>query len=488
MQQVRINRSFIENEMKYWKIPGMAVVLIQEEYKDQIECFGYRDAETKTPVTENTLFCIASCSKSMNAALMARLCDEGILDIDVPVIEYVPFMKWYEEETTEKITLRDMLCHRSGLPPHDELWPGDETRESLARRLRYLEPSVKFRTKAIYNNTVYAVSSFVAEYVTGDTWPNLMKKYLFKPLEMSRTCCLGKAFNKDSNFALPHRNINGKSVPVPYWNMDLAGGAAAVNSTAVDMAKWLHMHINFGSVGDKEFISTERFADMHIPQIDFAEKITAMEGVAVSNEYCLGWKNGSYRGHPIQKHSGKIEGYSSLQIYLPEEKVGMIILMNLHEPSVPISYTIVNTILDEILGYDDINWSNRFHNGELVPDDSCFHECESDFTKRLDKEVKGQAAQFTNAEIIGVYEHPGYGKIHISIEKVNDEEKLFLFHRDQNLELKLWGTNQYYMENVLEDIWLIKMPVWIETDEEGYVNKVKILYEEQIKPIEFIKK
>ena len=85
IQTITINRERIQKEVDYWRIPGMALTLIQEGQPDQIACFGYRDVEKQLPVTPDTLFCVASCSKSMTAALIACLVDEGKLDWDVPV-------------------------------------------------------------------------------------------------------------------------------------------------------------------------------------------------------------------------------------------------------------------------------------------------------------------------------------------------------------------------------------------------------------------
>ncbi len=154
-------KAFIDRERRYWRVPGLAVVLIQPGGPDQILCLGWRDTEKRLPVNAETQFCIASCSKSMTAAMLARLADAGKLDLDVPVRAYAPDLLMKDEETAAKMTLRDMLCHRTGLGGHDALWPGQTTRDELARRIRYLQPNMKFRERAQYSNLLYAMAGYV---------------------------------------------------------------------------------------------------------------------------------------------------------------------------------------------------------------------------------------------------------------------------------------------------------------------------------------
>ena len=113
-------------DLKYWQVPGMAVSYVKVSpdkdgrYAADSFAGGYGVRETGgEPVDENTRFCIASCSKAMTSAVIAMLVTEGKLSYDVPVKEYLPGFAMMDAEADEKMTLRDMLCHRTGLAPHD---------------------------------------------------------------------------------------------------------------------------------------------------------------------------------------------------------------------------------------------------------------------------------------------------------------------------------------------------------------------------------
>ncbi len=107
---------FIQKGLEEWKIPGMAISVIKNNDIILSKGYGYRDLEKKLPVTPQTLFNIASCSKSFIATLACVLIDEGIIDINKPIIEYIPDFKMFDPYTTNHLNLRDILCHRSGLP------------------------------------------------------------------------------------------------------------------------------------------------------------------------------------------------------------------------------------------------------------------------------------------------------------------------------------------------------------------------------------
>ena len=496
---ITINKERIQKEIDYWRIPGLAVTLIQEGQPDQFACFGWRDVEGKLPVTPDTLFCVASCSKSMTAALIACLVDEGKLDWDVPVKHYVPHFRMWDEEADEQMTLRDMLCHRTGLPPHDALWPGTATREDLSRQMRYLKPFCGFREKGKYNNTVYAMIGYVAEYVTGESWPDLMAKYIFNPLSMSRTGCLADEITGDGNHAEPYRIRNGQQVKVPFWNVDLAGPAASVNTTPRDMAKWLHFHIDGGrDASGRPLLSEKNFSEMHKPQILMPDTTPMPGDVEPCDYYCMGWRSGTYRGHAVQKHSGKIEGYSTLQVYLPDDKVGIILQANYHEPSTELFYTILFTMLDEILGHEDVHWEKLFHGEEEHPEEYMYHKCDDDWTEgRLDEAVKGAAPAFRAEDLVGEYFDPGYGKVTVTIAEPGSAgcsetgsegcgAQLMLHYRDQNLMLHHWGGAQYWMEDVLEDTSLLKVPVTFIVGESGGVAAVDVRYDSLVDDIRFV--
>src|SRR5262249_3337803 len=169
---------FVEQVMKDWKVPGLAVAVVKDGKVIYAKGFGYRDVQKGLKVTPDTLFAIGSCSKAFTATAMAILVDEGKLDWDKPVRNYLPDLTLHDGYATEHIRPRDLVTHQSGLPRHDMVWYGSPlSRKEIFERLRYLEPSQPLHAKFLprpsgavawrRNRRVHFASSFPAQGSVG---------------------------------------------------------------------------------------------------------------------------------------------------------------------------------------------------------------------------------------------------------------------------------------------------------------------------------
>jgi CubicO group peptidase (beta-lactamase class C family) len=476
-----IDKEFIEREMNYWRIPGAAIALFGDNIEEEIECFGYRDVENKLPFNEDTIHCIASCSKSMTALLIASLVAEGKLDFDQPVSEYLPEFQLFDPDASKRFTLRDMLCHRTGFGAHDVLWPCD--RAWLAKRIRYIEPCDKFRNRSLYSNVMYALVGYVAEAVTGESWHDLMKKYVFDPVHMERTSSTAEAIVNDPNHAEPYYVIDGKLVKKPFWKIDGGGPAASVNTTIKGLMKWVKFHIAGGVNEDGERIIPEKeFKEMHKPHMPFID--SPGSGKYPFDYYCMAWRDGHYKGLHAQKHSGKIEGYSTFQIYLPEEKLGICMMSNLHAPTDPFVFSTVYTIFDKIFDLPKENWPANYHGDEDKAPKEEYLAFNVDVAKeKLDESIKGKKCKHDPEDFVGIYENPGHGPIKVYME----EGKLMLHYRDQDLALEHYGLNSFVMPGVLTDTLTLRVPVSFIDNSFGEVIKANICYEPQVNDIVFMR-
>src|SRR5690349_721118 len=142
-----------DRAMKEWKVPGVALAVVQDGKVIYAKGYGFRDVEQKLPVNTSTLFPIGSITKSFTSLSFAILKDEGKVDWDKPVRDYLPEFQMYDPIVTERATPRDLFAHRTGLPRHDLVWySSDFSREDLVGRLRYLKPNKSFRSAYQYNN------------------------------------------------------------------------------------------------------------------------------------------------------------------------------------------------------------------------------------------------------------------------------------------------------------------------------------------------
>jgi CubicO group peptidase (beta-lactamase class C family) len=137
----------ITEAMDEWKVPGLVVAVVQNGEVAFLRASGLRDVETGLTVTTDTQFQIASVTKSFTATGLALLVDEGRMDWKKPVREYIPEFRLHDAVATDRITVRDLLCHHSGLPRHDWIWlPGDLSPVQMLAAMRYLEPSDDLRS------------------------------------------------------------------------------------------------------------------------------------------------------------------------------------------------------------------------------------------------------------------------------------------------------------------------------------------------------
>lgn len=507
MRKFTIDRELIEREIDYWRIPGAAIAVFGDGMEDATECFGFRNVAQGLPWDEDTLHCVASCSKSMTSLLIARLVDEGRLDYDRPLREYLPEFGFWDRETAERCTLRDLLCHRTGLGGYDAQWPSAVPRSEMVKMVRWLEPTDSFRRRSQYSNFIYTLIGYVAEAVTGRDWHELMKDYVFRPLGMDRTCSRRREICSDSDWAAPYYVTGSGLTEVPFWDIDNAGPAASVCSTIGDMATYVKFHIAGGLNGDGErLLEPETFAEMHAPQIAYSQSTGLPGDIYGATSYCMGWMAGGFRGRSFQKHTGKIEGYSTLMMYFPEERKGLVIMMNLHTPSDQFQYGVAYTLLDRLFGTGDRNWCLSFRGREAKAPADKYLACNMDTAAgRLDPQLRGQELPRRLGAYEGRYFNPGFGPVTLRIGRPGEHLRnpgnsafidtvpdspggtLLLRYRDQELPLEHYGGDSFVMAYVKEDTWTMRVNVSFEANPHGEVDKVYIGYEPMLRDIAFIR-
>jgi CubicO group peptidase (beta-lactamase class C family) len=174
--------------MAEWKVPGLAIAVVHDGEVALLKGYGQRDVEAGLPVTTDTQFTICSITKTFTATGLALLVDEGRLDWTKPVRDYVPEFRLHDPIATDRITVRDLLCHHSGLPRHDWVWmPGDTTPKQMLLALRHIEPSRDLRTAWQYSNLGYNAASIVTERTSGLSWEEFTRTRLAEPLGMPVT-------------------------------------------------------------------------------------------------------------------------------------------------------------------------------------------------------------------------------------------------------------------------------------------------------------
>ena len=176
---------YVAQVLQTFSVPGVSIAIVKDGKVILAKGYGVRRLGDPTPVDAQTQFGIASNTKLFTATAVGLLVEDGKLDWDKPVRQYVPSIRFYDDALTSQVTIRDMLSHRTGITRHDSIWYKSEfTRQELFDRLKYLEPTQPLRSTFLYNNMMYAGVGYATELQSGKPWTQFVRERIFQPLEM----------------------------------------------------------------------------------------------------------------------------------------------------------------------------------------------------------------------------------------------------------------------------------------------------------------
>src|SRR5262245_7352019 len=171
--------AYMEKVVKDWNVPGIGVAVVVKDKVVFAKGYGYRDYGKKLPFTARTVVPIASNTKLFTATGVGLLVEDGKLEWDKPIRQFVPGARFYNDELNATVTIRDMLAHRTGITRHDSIWyKSDFTRKELFERLKYLEPAQPIRQTFLYNNMMYTGAGYVIELLSGRKWEDFTRERL----------------------------------------------------------------------------------------------------------------------------------------------------------------------------------------------------------------------------------------------------------------------------------------------------------------------
>lgn len=490
-------REYVPTILDTWKVPGLALAVIRDGKVVLTEGYGYRDLDKKIPVDKETLFAIGSSSKAFTTAALGVLVDEGKLDWDKPVRTWMPDFKLHDPFATERMTPRDLVSHRSGLPRHDLMWYGTPaTRAELVARLGDLEPSADFRTRWQYQNLMYMVAGQLVEQVSGKSWEDFVRERLFTSLGMTASDLSVTRMEIVENRAYAYREKDeedgGGIERIPYRNIDTIGPAGSINSNAADMAKWVQLHLGDGTWEGKTVLTQATLDELHRPVI----LLGAGGGIAslLADEdlpftmYALGWFVQPYRGHLVVHHGGNIDGFSAFVTMLPKERHGLVILTNLNGTVAP--FVLANHLYDRLLGLPEKDWNGTFK----ARRDKLLEAAKEGEAASEEGRKKGTKPAHALDEYAGIYTHPSYGDLRI--ERQGDGLAV-TYNALQKIPLEHWhyeawnvtegegeGTKVNFQTNAQGDVDRLALPLEPAVAEIVFTRKPPELTAEQLRRFE----
>lgn len=417
---------WVESGRKDWNIPGMAVGIVKDGKVVFEKGFGVKQLGKNEKVDANTIFSIASVSKNMTAAALGILVDRGKINWDDKIVDHIPWFQFKDPWVTREVTIRDVLTHRAGLGRilgNRLHFMTASSRDSVLYHMRYMDFEKPFRSGFVYNNVMYSLAGQIIEYTDGRTWDDFMKEELFLPLEMtSATTSITEL--KGNNLAFPHQEIDGKIVEIQRRNWDNAGPAAGVNSSVVDLNKWMLMQLGTpGEYEGKTIISPAQMNEIHKPQ--FA--LPPSNAYGPQSAYGLGWNITDYKGKRVLTHGGATDGFNTAMYLLPELNLGIVVVGNTFNS---FGNAVAYAVMDSYLGESGTDWHQRYWTGYKNQ-----YERVSKIRDEIHQaRVKNTRPSLKPEEYTGVYRSEGYGKIEVV---KNGNELLLKFWDTPGLEAKL---------------------------------------------------
>jgi CubicO group peptidase (beta-lactamase class C family) len=467
---------WVNQALKDFKAPGVAVVVVQGDKVVLLKGYGMRDTAKQLPVTSQTLFALGSVTKSFTVTTLGMLVDEGKLDWDKPVRNYLPGFRMYDPVATEQMTTRDLVTHRSGLPRHDFVWyTSDFTREDIImNRLPYLENSKPFRSTFQYNNLMVMTAGYLAGKLDGTTWEEAVQRRVLGPLGMTNTNFSVLDSQKAADFAQPYRkNRETDEVKlIPFYVQGAVGPAGEINSCVADLGRYLLFHMNRGKLEGKQLLSENNSVQMQIPQMVIQEAPPFAE--MGTSSYGMGLFISTYRGHKFVEHGGNIDGFSAEFAFLPQDGIGVAVLANLDGTALP--EAVAYNVFDRLLGLPQTPWSQRF----LFQQEQ-FKKSEQDAKKKGYAPRKmGTHPSHDLDEYVADYENQGYGIV--SIAREGDGFRMKLNRKAESLKHYHYDLFQV-PEDPLDP--LQEMFVMFHTDLNGDISSLSIRLQPDVADIVF---
>ncbi len=331
----------IDDKRKEFGIPGASLVIVKDDKVIYMKGLGLKDFEKKVPVTPDTLFAIGSATKAFTSLAAMMGVDQGKLSLEESPKKLLPYFKMRDAETDAKITLRDLLSHRSGLNRTDlAMATGKLTREELIQVAGQAKPTAKLREKFQYQNIMYTAAGEMVARSEKTTWDKVITTRIFKPLGMAASDTTVREMEraKDFSFGYDYNSTTKETRRLPMRDLAKAAPTGAINSNARDMAQWLRFMLGDGSFNGKRLVSEKSFAELTTKQIEVSGTVG----------YGLGWFLRQWKGHKVIEHGGNIDGFNAQVAMMPDQKLGFVLLTNVTaSPLVNFAMTTVWTNLAE---------------------------------------------------------------------------------------------------------------------------------------------
>jgi CubicO group peptidase (beta-lactamase class C family) len=399
--------------LRAFRVPGAAVIVIQGDRTLVLKGYGRRTLNAADPVTADTLFPLASCTKQFTTALLALLVDEGAVGWDDPVKKHFPAFRLSDPNAAALLTVRDLVSHRTGLGGNDLLWyHAPWSIDHTLKQVPLLPLDYPFRGGYRYSSIPFMAAGRIAETAGKGKWEKLVRARICEPLEMNGVRFTTSEIPKDADRALGHRiNKAGKVERMASYEMTEPNPAGSMSATARDLAAWLQFHVSNGvAPSGKRLLSSKALLETRTGQnlMRATAESSALFPDTVQMSYAMGWVVNDYRGLKVVGHGGLIDGFRIQLTLVPDKDLGFAVLTNLHDTRMPMALT--NALVDRYCDLKPKDWNAYYVKVEA----DAAAARKAALAARERARNPDAKPSLLPADYAGKYEHPAYGTATVS--------------------------------------------------------------------------
>ena len=331
----------LDQQREAFHIPGAALVIVKDDKIVAIRGLGQRDMEQNLPVTPKTLFAIGSSTKAFTAMTVMMSVEDKKLALTDSPRKYLSYFKLRDPEANAKITISDLLCHRSGLERTDLAWYTGKLRpKEIIHVAGEARPTAKLGEKFQYQNIMFLTAGEVVAAVQKRPWGDVVKQRILRPLGMKETTLSISTMQAREDFSrgYAYSAKTREAHLMPTRDLAAIAPAGAIISNVQDMAHWLRLMLGGGVFQGKRLLSAENFNQLVSKHMDVAGSIS----------YGYGWFLRDWHGHKVVEHGGNIDGFSAEVALMPDQHLGFVLLTNLNET--PLQSLALDIVWNDLVG------------------------------------------------------------------------------------------------------------------------------------------
>ena len=475
--KLNIIDKFITEGKELWSIPGMSVVIVQNDSTVYKNTYGVKNYFQNDPVDSKTIFSMASTTKAFIAMGLGILVDRDSINWDDKVISHFPSFKLSDDYITEDARVKDLLTHNLGIGNEDRLWTTDSTSvDEMLYNFSKSEKKYSLRGGYTYQNIMYVIAGKVIENVSGMSWQDFIEVNILDKIDFSCTLTWSKDIFNYKNYTYPHMiDYDEGIVNVPFTISDQIGAAGMMWSCADDMEKYLNFLLNKSEVNGEKVLSENTFNYIFEPQILIGNYFYPTSKLTKPKwkTYGLGWFQHDYRGYKIDMHTGSLQGLVAIIALVRDKNIGVQVFANLD--GAELRHAIIYKVFDLLLFDDDSrDWNSEIF--ELYNERS--ERYKKSYYESFENRDKSKKLSYELEDFVGKYSNDMYGDIIVTLLKREGKKsrKKYYLNLDvnnniKNFDLEWWEGNTFLTDK--DEKWLEKLFVDFK-EEDGSIKSLKI--------------